>query len=394
MASVDELKNTIAQAVDGMARELEALSLKIHANPELGFKEEKAAAWLTEFLASKGLKVEKGIGGLATAFRATIDMGKPGPTIAILAEYDALPEIGHACGHNVIACSAVGAGAALAAIKETLPAGRVVVMGTPAEEGGGGKIHLLNQGTFKDVDAAVMIHPSSQTRFTRPSLGVIHADVEFYGQAAHASATPWKGINALDAMIQLYQNIGALRQQLKDDVRIHGIITDGGQAANIIPEHTAARFLVRSSDLAYLREVFARFEACVEGAARATGCTSKVTPGELIYEPMKPNGVLASLYGENWGRNGGQEDPADPEVGYGSTDMGNVTQVIPGIHPYVRIAPRGTPGHSRAMVAASKSPEAIEGIRMAAKTMAMTTLDLLASPQALEQARREFHSTK
>ncbi|OGL26125.1 MAG: hypothetical protein A3G97_15580, partial [Candidatus Rokubacteria bacterium RIFCSPLOWO2_12_FULL_69_21] len=374
-----------------LAGELEAISHKIHANPELCFKEEKAAAWLTEFLEQKGLKVERGIGGLPTAFRATVPGSAPGPTIAIMAEYDALPKIGHACGHNVIATSGAGAGAALAVALGTLPfAGAIHVIGTPAEEGGAGKVRLMNAGAFKGVEAALMIHPRCGTRIWRPSLGIIKVNAEFHGKAAHASSWPWRGANALNAVIQLFVGLDAMRQQLRPEARVHGIISHGGDQPNIIPEHTAAEFYLRSESKAYLQELFRRFEGCAQGAATATGCTVTITTDPIVHDPLKPNVAMAALFEKNLERIDFPVDPEDPEAGYGSTDCGNVSQVIPTIHPYIRISPDGVPGHSREFAEWAKSPMARTGLVAAAKALAMTALDLLASPEELKKAKEEF----
>ncbi|HEU5322786.1 MAG TPA: M20/M25/M40 family metallo-hydrolase, partial [Methylomirabilota bacterium] len=230
------LKGRVAEAVDRLADELESLSHRIHDNPELCFEEDRAHAWLTEFLEKHGARVERGVGGLPTAFRATIAGTGPGPTIAILCEYDALPGIGHGCGHNVIATAGAGAGAALAGALGTVPfAGRVQIIGTPAEEGGGGKVKLMDAGVFGDVDAAMMVHGRCSTQVWRPTLGIVKVKVEFFGKAAHASSWPWRGVNALNAVLQLFVAMDAMRQQLRPDARIHGVITRGGEQANIIP---------------------------------------------------------------------------------------------------------------------------------------------------------------
>ncbi|MBI2553194.1 MAG: amidohydrolase, partial [Candidatus Rokubacteria bacterium] len=268
MATTDELKTKVCRALDALADELEAISHRLHANPELCYEEQKAAAWLTEFLEQKGLKVERGVGGLPTAFRATVPGSAPGPTIAIMAEYDALPKIGHACGHNVIAASGCGAGAALAVALKTIPfRGTIQVIGTPAEEGGAGKVRLLEAGAFKGVEAALMIHPRCGTQIWRPSLGIIKVKAEFHGKAAHASSWPWRGANALNAVIQLFVGLDAMRQQLRPDARVHGVITHGGDKPNIIPEYTAAAFYLRSPNKEYLQELLRRFEGCAQGAA-------------------------------------------------------------------------------------------------------------------------------
>ncbi|MGH7417039.1 MAG: M20/M25/M40 family metallo-hydrolase, partial [Candidatus Rokuibacteriota bacterium] len=221
------VKDEIGKALDRWADDLERLSHQIHSHPELGFQEVKAAGWLTEFLAARGFKVERGVAGVETAFRATIETGE-GPTIAIMCEYDALPGIGHACGHTVIAAAGAGAGVGLAAVKDRLPEGRIQVIGTPAEEGGGGKVRLINAGLFKDVAAAMMIHGWAGWIPHQDLLGIVRVGFEFTGKAAHASAYPWDGVNALDAVIQTFNSISMLRQQVRPQCRIHGIITHGG----------------------------------------------------------------------------------------------------------------------------------------------------------------------
>lgn len=392
---LDGLKAKIIGAVDSLADELEALSHRIHANPELCFKEEEAHAWLTEFLEAKGCKVARGAGGLPTAFTAVIPGSGPGSTIVIMAEYDALPKIGHACGHNVIAASGAGAGAALAVALSRVPfPGEIQLIGTPAEEGGVGKVRLMEAGVFKGVDAAMMIHPRCGTRIWRPSLGLIKVTAEFFGRAAHAASWPWRGINALNAVIQLFVGLDAMRQQLRPDARIHGVITHGGDQPNIIPEYTAAEFYLRSLDRDYLMEIFRRFEACAQAAATATGATVKVTRDPIIHDPLKPNVTMAELFRKNLESAGMPEDPEDSEAGYGSTDCGNVSQAIPTIHPYIRISPDGVPGHSREFAEWARSPMARTGFVAAAKALAMTALDLLASPEELKKAKEEFAGTR
>ena len=308
-----------------------------------------------------------------------------------MAEYDALPNIGHACGHNVIATSGAGAGAALAVALRTLPfPGRVQVIGTPAEEGGAGKVKLMEAGVFKDVDAAMMIHGRPGTQVWRPSLGIVKVKCEFFGKAAHASSWPWRGVNALNAMIQLFVSLDMMRQQVRPDARIHGVITKGGDQANIIPEHTAAEFYLRAPTREYCKELLRRFEAVAEGAATATGCTVKVTADPIIHDPLRPNFAMAELFRKNLERIDFPEDPDDGEAGYGSTDCGNVSQALPTIHPYIRICPDGVPGHSREMAEWAKSPLARTGMVAAAKSLAMTALDLLANPSELDRAKAEF----
>ncbi len=385
---MSDVKDLIDQAVDRLADDLERLSHQIHANPELGYQEVKASAWLADFLAAQGFKVERGVAGVDTAFRATLETGE-GPTVAILCEYDALPGIGHACGHNVIATAGVGAGVALAAVRDRLPRGRILVVGTPAEEGGGGKIKLIQGGVFKGVRAAMMVHGWDRWVPHQGLLGIVRVGLEFTGKAAHASANPWEGVNALDAVIQTFNNVSMLRQQVRPQARIHGIITNGGAAPNIIPELAAATFYVRAPALDYMWQLQKRVIACAEGAARATGATLKVIEHDNVYEPMKRNPTLVDLFRANLQRFGVSEAPEDPTY-LGSSDVGNVSQVLPTIQPYVKIAPDGTPWHSRAFEAAARSPLAREGLVIAAKTMAMTTVDLLADPPVLARVEQEF----
>ena len=390
---MNALKDTIAKAVDRLGDDLEKLSHQIHDNPELGYHEVKAAAWLTEFLDGQGFTVERGVAGVETAFRATLETGD-GPTIALLCEYDALPQFGHACGHNVIATAGVGAGAGLAAVRDRLPKGRIQVVGTPAEEGGGGKVRLINAGVFRGVDAAMMVHGFDRWVAHSDLLGIIRVGFEFTGKAAHASADPWEGVNALDAAVQTYNNVAMLRQQVRPDARIHGIITHGGAAPNIIPEFAAATFYVRSPNIDAVWRLEKRVIQCAEGAARATGCELKVIEHrDTAYEPMKRNATLLETFRANLKTLGVTESPEIKDR-LGSSDIGNVSQVIPAIQPMVKIAPDGTPIHSRAFEAAAKSPLAREGMVTAAKAMAMTTLDLLADPSLAKEAQAEFKATR
>jgi amidohydrolase len=384
------VKDQIGHAVDRLADELESLSHRIHDTPELAYGEVNASAWLADFLSGHGFAVEHGVAEVPTAFRATLETGV-GPTVAILCEYDALPGIGHACGHNVIAASGAGAGAALAAVRGTLPAGRVQVIGTPAEEGGGGKIKLIEGGVFGGVDAAMMIHGFDRWILHQDLLGIVRVGFEFTGKAAHAAMDPWEGVNALDAVIQTFNNVSMLRQQVRLDARIHGIVTQGGVAPNIIPEVAACTFYVRAAGLDYMWALRARVVACAEGAAVATGCAVKVVDVEAPYEPLRRNDTLLGLFRANMTALGAVESPALHDR-LGSSDVGNVSQVVPAIQPMVQIAPLGTPIHSRAFEAAAVSPLARQGLCQAAKTMAMTTYDLLADPRLLKQARSEFEA--
>ena len=382
------VKHAIGQAVDGLADELEALSRRIHAHPELAYQEVQACGGLAEFLAAHGFKVDRGVGGVETAFRASLETGT-GPTVAILCEYDALPGIGHACGHNVIATSGAGAGAALAAVRADLPAGRILVIGTPAEEGGGGKVKLIRAGVFADVDCAMMIHGFDRTILHQDLLGIARVTLEFTGKAAHASADPWAGVNALDACVLTYNAVSMLRQQVRPDCRIHGIIVDGGQAANIIPERAVATYYVRAPRIDTMWELYNRVVACAEGAAKAAGVALTVTPHDTTYEPLTSSRVLLDLFEANMKTVGLAEGEAIPDR-LGSSDIGNVSQVLPAIQPMIAIAPTGMAIHTREFAEAAVQPLARAGMLAAAKTMAMTTFDLLADPARVTQAKADF----
>jgi amidohydrolase len=385
------LKQRVIAAVDGMHDELIQISMTLHANPEIAFEEFRSAALLCDTLEKHGFAVERGVGNLETAFRAEVKGNGAGPTIAILAEYDALRGIGHACGHNIIGTAAIGAGIAAKTVLDQLP-GRVLVIGTPAEEGGGGKIKLLDRGVFGGVDAAMMVHPSGYTMTNRASLASNRLKLEFTGKASHAAGSPEDGINALEAVILTFNNINALRLHLKPDARVHGIITHGGTAVNIIPEYATAQFSVRARTKRYADQILTRVIQCAEAGATATGAQLKytVTPG---YLDIAPNGVMARLFAENWRSIGVEVHEPRPNERIGSTDMGNVSHALPAIHPYIAIAPDGTPGHSVEFREAAISPDGHAGLLNAAKGMAMTAIDLLSDRQLLQQVKQEFAKT-
>jgi amidohydrolase len=383
------LKSEVSRRVEQQHQELIKLSLKIHANPELGFKEKRAAAWLTDYLARNGFQVENGVGGLATAFKAAYGSNKNKPVVALFAEYDALPEIGHACGHNIIAASAVGAAVACKCIIDNC-GGAVVVFGTPAEELFGGKVPMLREGVFDGVDAAMIIHPGVRDAATAEALACIGLEVEFFGKAVHAAAYPEWGINALEAMILAFNAVNSLRQHIKDKARIHGIITRGGEAANVVPAYSAATFLIRAMDNAYLDELKQKVVNCFEGAALATGARLDYRWSEIVYAPMKNNLALAQLFAQNLESLGRKVEPFESHFGFGSTDMGNVSQVIPAIHPSVAIVSPDVLLHSADFAVAAASESGHEGLLDAAKALAMTVVDLLSEPQALVRVKDEF----
>ena len=395
--NTEMIKQEIQKQTLHLEQDMWDAALFMHEHPELGRQEFLAQERLCSLLEAHGFQVEKGIAGLDTAFHATYSLGgQASPGIAYLAEYDALPEVGHACGHNLIGAMSVGAGIALSKIQDGFK-GRIVVLGTPDEEGGGGKIELIKHGVFQDIDAAMMIHPGSRDIKRKWNLAVFACIVEFRGKPAHAAACPFDGVNALDAMIQLFNNVGLLRQQLTSDVRIHGIITNGGTAANIIPEYTRAKFLVRASELNRTYDVLEKFKQCVRGAALATGAKEQITVDlENKYEPLMTNNVLMDLYAEKMELLGVHvEDQPFDELG-GSSDIGNVSQVVPAIHPTGRIFPPGqeAPGHSHEFALAAKSEQARIGMLLGIQALAMCGAELLGKPKVLKAVKEEFNASK
>ena len=382
------------RAIDDRQAQLFALSQAIHADPEPGYQEHRASARLAALLTECGFAVTRGYGGVETAYRADAAGRDGGPTVAILAEYDALPDIGHACGHNLIAMMGTAAAIGVRSVIGELP-GRIAAIGTPAEEGGGGKVALVRAGGFADIDAAMMVHPSARTLPSRTSLASNRVDVEFRGQAAHAAAQPDRGINALDGVLQTFNNVNAMRQQLRPEARVHGIITAGGSAANIIPDYAMAKFSVRALDRHYQQEVLRRFIACAEGAATATGTALTVTVHENSgYENMVFSTPLAARWADHVRALGLTVQSAADDERMGSTDMGNVSQILPAIHPYIGIAPEGTPGHSNAFRDAAATPAAHANALAAAKAMALLAIDLLTDPALLATAREEFDARR
>ena len=383
----EKLKLKTKDSVELQRQQLIQLSLNIHDNPELGFQEDKASAWLTSYLEDNGFHVERGIADLATAFRATYGQGSP--RIALLAEYDALPEIGHGCGHNIIATSAVGAAVASKSIIDQ-SGGSVVVLGTPGEEVFGGKIDMVKAGVFKEIDMAMIVHPGIRNMVTIQALACSSLEVEFFGRPAHAAAQPHKGINALEAMILAFTAINSLRQHIKGEARIHGIITDGGEAANIVPAHSAALFLIRAPDDDYLAELNDKVLNCFTGASIASGARLEYRWKDKTYAPMKNNATLAQLFSQNLESLGRRVEAFSPGFGFGSTDMGNVSQVVPSIHPMIAIASPEVLIHTQEFAYAAASETGHEGLTDAARAMAMTVADIL-QPGMLDKIRQEFY---
>lgn len=383
-----EGKARIAAAVDAAAAEILDLSHRIHANPEPAFEEVQAAAWVAEALRAHGFAVEHPVGSLATAVRATLPGGRGGakPRIAVLAEYDALPGLGHGCGHNTMAASGVGAAIALAAVADELP-GEIVFFGTPAEERGSGKQIMIDEGLFAGIDAALLFHPCDRNHVQIHPLASEDVEVVFHGLQAHAAADPWKGRNALDALILLFSSVGLWRQQLRPDARVHGIIQEGGTAANIIPDRTKAWFMLRSPDQGHYATMKERFRALAEAAALATDTTVEVTFSGGATT-MKPNPTLEARWIANAAAYGIVDEGPDPTSG--STDMANVSWVCPAIHPDLSIAPAGTPGHSILFRDAAATPAADRTTLLAATLVAQTAYELFVDPDLLAAAWRDF----
>jgi amidohydrolase len=386
-AARQQLKQRAAAAIDGHAPALIELSLRIHANPEIAYQEEQACAWLAGRLGAAGFGVETGTGGLATAFRGVAGQG--GPVVAIIAEYDALPGIGHGCGHNIIATAALGAGIG---VREVIgeAGGTVQVVGTPAEEVYGGKVQMIRAGAFEGIDAAMMVHPGARDAVVARALACAELKVEYSGREAHAAAVPEQGINALEAMIIAFNAINSLRQHIRRTARVHGIITHGGDAPNIVPGYTAGSFLVRAEDDDYLEELKARVIACFEAGATATGCTLQLTWNPNQYAAMRTNAPLAAAFRANFAAVGREVPEDETPRPMGSTDMGNVSKVVPGIHPTIAIAPPDVPGHSPQFAGYACSDAGNRAVVDAAKALAMTAIDVLTDDALRVRMREDF----
>jgi amidohydrolase len=391
--SLDSLKRDVAAAIDGMRAELLDLSHAIHQEPELALQEFKSAAKLEDAVARHDIPVQRGAFGLETAYAA--EFGKDSaPTIAILSEYDALPGVGHACGHNIIATSGLGAAMALSKLGARLP-GRVRYLGTPAEERFGGKELIAREGAFDGVDAAMMIHPSNVDLVTMPCIAIAEVEATYHGRAAHASAMPYRGLNALDAVVTAYQSIAQLRQHIRQTERMHGIITEGGLAANIVPERAACRFYVRAADVHDLSALKKRAHACFEAAALSTGCTVDIHWGGTDYLDLKTNWPIADAFARN-GASLGREFASTKNIppGFaGSTDMGNVSHRVPSIHPMLAVAPPGVIIHNAEFARWAASDKGDAAVIDGAKTLAMTALALMSDASLLATAQSDFDAT-
>ena len=378
--------HAIDAAMAGLDGRLRELSLELHAHPEPALAEHHSAGLLREWLAGAGFRVAAPVAGLDTAFVA--EYGQGSPVIAYLAEYDALPGVGHGCGHNLIAAGGIGAATALMqALPE--PPGTLRVIGTPGEEGAGGKVIELEAGVFDDVDAALMFHPGDKTVPIRHALASMPMTFEFHGIAAHAAGSPADGRSALAGVIQLFVSIDALRLFLPETSRIHGVILDGGLASNVIPDYTRASFQVRAVTSELLAEHVDRVVACAEAAALATGTTVDITRGH-VYAERKNNHAIAYRVARYLTELGEEVEVPVLRGGTGSSDIGNVSLRLPAIHPYMKVMPSGTPGHSHAMTEAVAGIDAHRAMLRMATALAKTGADLFCDGALLEEARREF----
>ncbi|HEX6989894.1 MAG TPA: M20 family metallopeptidase, partial [Bacillota bacterium] len=368
-------KQRMIQRVEALKPMLIGLADQIHGFAELKFEEHRSAAALAGALEAEGFAVQRGVAGLETAFNARY--GEERPRVAYLAEYDALPGIGHGCGHNLIGPASVGAAIALKEeIERGSVSGSVWVVGTPAEEGGGGKVTMVDQGVFDEVDVVMMVHAFNRSVLDYGTIAVASVTVEYFGRESHASAEPHRGRNALDAAIMLFNAVNAMRQQVTPDVRMHGIIAAGGEAPNIIPAYTRCEWLLRAETSEGLADLERRFHACAEGAGLAAGCTTRVEV-KMRYKPRVPNPVLLDLYRANFEALGGVLE-APPEVGgRGSSDMGDVSQVVPTIQCYIRIAPDDVAWHTPRVTELAASAAGHDMVVLGAKTLATTGFDVL-----------------
>jgi amidohydrolase len=388
---VEATRQRVAAKIEANAQPLIELSRTIHQHPEIGGEEHRSVQALTRFLEEHSIPVESPYAGIETAFRATVAGRTLRPRVALLAEYDALPGIGHACGHNVICAMSVGAAVGLKEVFSLLDA-TAEVIGCPAEETRGAKVDLLEQGAFSEVDFAMMLHPAPVTAIKMKTLALEPLEFTFHGRSAHAAQAPHQGVNALNAVILLFNHIDALRQHVKSDVRMHGIITDGGQAPNIVPERAQARFYLRAPDRDYLRELRKRVENCAEAAALATGSRLEVRRFENSFDNILTNPVLADAMRRNF--EGLGETVIDEMPDGASTDMGNVSQVVPSIHGMICIAQPGTSLHSREFAQAAGSETGNRAVILGAKVLALTALDMLTDRSRLTAMTEAFQRAR
>lgn len=390
---MSELKNQISQFIDTNAKIYQDISLAIHAKPEVSDFEYFASQTLSEQLKKEGFEIELPAAGHRTGFAATYKSNKPGPTVVFLAEYDALAGLGHGCGHNVFGATSSLAGAALKSIVDQI-GGEVRVYGTPGEEGGqngSAKGSFVKKGYLNDVDFALCVHPGSGSEdgLSTRNYACAPVDVEFWGKPAHAAGCPQDGINALDAQILTYAAIGVLRQQLTDRIRIHGVIVEGGTAPNVIPEYTKAKYYIRAADIDTLHELYEKVENIVKSSALQTGCTSSMKLYQNLVENMVLTPSLDAIYEKYITELGNTVKHVEDVVMPGSSDVGNISQVVPTIQPHISITDVQIAGHSQDMVEASCSQKAMDAIVKGAKALAFTALELFENSEELAKVKED-----
>ncbi|OXM17059.1 M20 family metallopeptidase [Paenibacillus herberti] len=386
-----DYQNTIQELGQRSGERWKALSLRIGDNPELGHEEFLASSLLAEELEQMGFTVQRGVLGMETAFLAQFDSGKPGPTAGFLCEYDALPDIGHACGHHLIGVMGAAAGILLKSVIENV-GGKIRVYGTPAEETRGGKVTMSEAGWFDDCGFVLMAHPYHSYERSGKSLALDALQFDFHGRTAHAAASPHLGVNALDAVIMLFNSVGALRQQTRSDSRIHGIINNGGQAPNIIPGHASAQFYVRAGDRAYTNELTRRVSACAEGAALQTGCNLEISQFEYSYDELVTNEALSEVFQSKLRETGVPDDAVLTGTDHGSLDLGNVSLRCPAIHPYLKVVQDKLYLHTVEFRDAAMQEEALEAMLLGARLLALTAYEVLANPDLYQRIREEFEN--
>ncbi|MBQ8088928.1 MAG: M20 family metallopeptidase [Clostridia bacterium] len=388
---MDALRNEMIDYVDARYPEYREIALDIHAHPEVSNYEFHACETLSALLRREGFQVQVDVAGHRTGFTGTYASPKAGPVLVFLAEYDALAGLGHGCGHNLFGATSILAASALRRVVDRV-GGEVRVYGTPGEEGGengSAKGSFVREGFLNDVDAALCVHPGDSHYATTELLACAPVDIEFWGKASHAASAPEKGINALDALILTYNGINALRQHLPSDVRIHGIIVNGGSAPNAVPDYAAAKFYFRAATVPRLEDVYRKVERIVEGAALMTGAKGRLQPYQNRVENTILTPLFDELYGKNLERFGERLLPPQSKIGLGSSDVGNISQVVPTIQPTICITDGPTPWHSEQSKAASASEKGLQSIRLGAKVLALTALDLIEQPETLKAIQQE-----
>jgi amidohydrolase len=383
------MKSKIGNEIDKNKARFIEISKFIGQNPELGNEELLASRRLKDELEYHGFRVQQEVLGLKTAFIGEYVSAKPGPVVAYLCEYDALPQIGHACGHHLICTMSLGAAVGLKSVIDDI-GGTIRVYGTPAEETKGAKVPMAEAGLFDDVDFALMAHPYYTYEYSGKSLAMDAIQFEYYGKSAHAAASPYEGINALDAIIQLFNSINALRQQLESHVRIHGIITEGGKAANIIPDYAVAQFYVRSAHRPHTDEIVKKVIRCAEGAALQTGCTLKTSNYETSYDDLVTNETLSSVFTDNLLAMGVRKEEIHSGQDHGSLDLGNVSRHCPTIHPFMKVIDEKHLLHTETFRDLAMADRAMDAMVFTAKALACTAYDVIANPNILSSIRKEF----